>query len=65
MKFEVNQLVKSKLPQHNLLTHWRVYEVLELDRGNRYLCTAAHDTKSSNGFDAMHHDFKENEIKEI
>ena len=63
---EKGQLVKSKLPQHDKLTTWRI---LEIEKGvsgkNRYICRAAHDTKSSHGFDSIIHDFKESEIEII
>lgn len=63
MEFKVGQLVKSKLPQHTELTTWRVIDINETSRGNRYFCEAAHDV-SSRGFDSIKHEFKSSEIKE-
>lgn len=58
-------LVKSKLPQHDTLTTWRVEEITtgEHTGRKRFMCKAAHDVKSSTGFDSISHEFTENEIE--
>ncbi len=59
-------LVKSKLPQHNELTTWRVIETtVGLSGKEKVYCEAAHDTKSSRGFDTIGHEFNLSEIEEI
>jgi len=61
---KVGQLVKSKLPEHDKLTTWRILEVVEGVSGRlRYICEAAHDTELSYGFDKIKHDFKTTEIE--
>jgi len=64
-KIKVGQLVKSKLDTHvNTLPTWRVLEITETLTGEiRYFCVAAHDTKSSYGFDSIKHDFKYSELE--
>ena len=59
------ELVKSKLPQHDKLTTWRVDSITvgEYTGKTRYCCTAAHDTKSSTGFDSIGHEFTREEIE--
>lgn len=62
--YQVGQLVKSKLPQHNELTTWRIIEFVETISGKKkVLCEAAHDIESR-GFDKIFHEFKINEIEE-
>ena len=59
---KVNSLVKSKI--HDELTTWRITEIVKGVSGRkRYICKAAHDTKLSRGFDAIFHDFKQEEIE--
>lgn len=62
---KAGKLVKSKLDIHvNGLTTWRILEVNTGLSGRKiYFCEAAHDTKSSYGFDKIKRDFKENEIE--
>jgi hypothetical protein len=63
---KTGELVKSKLPQHNKLTTWRIEEIIiGLSGRKRFLCVASHDTKMNTGFDAIHYDFKESEIELI
>ena len=63
---ELGQLVKSKLPQHNKLTTWRIIDIQTGLSGKiRYFCKALHDTKSSYGFDSIKHEFTSDEIQLI
>lgn len=66
-EYLIGQLVKSKLPQHDKLTTWRILEETtgEKTGKKRYFCEAAHDTKSSHGFDSIQHEFNEFEIEEL
>ena len=60
---KTQELIKSKLPQHNLLTTWRIVEIYKNSRGQKmFYCKASHDTKTSNGFDSIFYEFKESEI---
>ncbi len=58
-------LVISKLPQHDKLTTWRVDSITtgEYTGKVRFYCNAAHDTKSSTGFDSVGYEFTRNEIE--
>ncbi len=65
LEIKEGDLVKSKLPQHDKLTTWRVDSITkgEFTGKVRYYCIAAHDTKSSTGFDSIGHEFTRNEIE--
>ena len=61
---KAGELVKSKLDIHvNGLTTWRILEVnIGLSGRKIYFCEAAHDTKSSYGFDKIKRDFKKSSL---
>jgi len=61
----IGQLVKSKLDIHNKLTTWRIESIeIGISGRKRYICKAAHDTKSCYGFDSIGYDFLSHEIEE-
>ena len=63
---QLGQLVKSKLPQHDKLTTWRIIDIQTgLSGKERYFCKALHDTKCSYGFDSIKHEFTLEEIELI